>query len=223
MRKPIYNLLLHGIGKPDRNLENGEEKFWITKDSFLRILDFLVNRNDVLLTWDDGNISDASIALPALLERGMKAKFFVSVSNLGKCGYLNSQDTQELIDNGMIVGSHGMYHKNWRCLGNRELADEIWTARDQLENILGYRVTNIAMPYGQYNRRILRMLRKADYEMVYTVDGLGAKAEDWLQPRYCLTKKDSFDTVRSMLNMPSRIFDNTLFALKKWVKRNRWI
>lgn len=222
-RPHVHNLLLHGIGQPERRLEKGEERFWLAEDCFLSILDILAARDDILITLDDGNTSDVSIVLPALLERGMKAKFFISVGMCGQRGYIDYRDARALIDKGMILGSHGMHHKNWRQLEDSELTDEIWTARDRLERMLGYHVADVAMPYGQYNRRILRRLREAGYDMVYTVDGLGAHTRDWLQPRYRLVKSDNPDTIQALLDTPLGLFNNITRACKRWVKRNRWV
>ena len=39
---------------------------WLDPDRFLRVLDSVVGRDDVRITFDDGNASDVEHALPAL-------------------------------------------------------------------------------------------------------------------------------------------------------------
>ena len=62
----VVNLTVHGIGAHTRALEPGEQAVWITVDQFERALDRIAGRDDVRLTFDDGNLSDVEIALPML-------------------------------------------------------------------------------------------------------------------------------------------------------------
>ena len=65
----VVILTVHGIGTPVRTLEPGEDAAWVSSTQFEMVLDAAVGRNDVWITFDDGNASDVEIALPRLLER----------------------------------------------------------------------------------------------------------------------------------------------------------
>src|SRR5262245_37046734 len=67
MRSPeIINLSFHGVGTPPlAPREPGEHDYWIGHDGFLAVLDEVVGRDDVRLSFDDGNASDVEAALPA--------------------------------------------------------------------------------------------------------------------------------------------------------------
>lgn len=66
------------------------------------------------ITCNDGNLSDATIALPALAARGLKASFFVRVGRIGQPGYLDAAALREQLSAGMTIGSHGWHHVDWR-------------------------------------------------------------------------------------------------------------
>ena len=58
------------VGTPERPLEPGELDVWVGHEQFVSLLDAAAERDDVTLTFDDGNASDLEQALPALRERG---------------------------------------------------------------------------------------------------------------------------------------------------------
>ena len=73
----VVNVTVHGIGAPARPLDDGEDQVWISVEQFEGLLDAAVGRPDVTVTFDDGNLSDLEIGLPRLLERGLKARFYI--------------------------------------------------------------------------------------------------------------------------------------------------
>ena len=73
----MINFCFHGIGTPGRDLEPDEDQFWIGREHFEELLSVAQELPSVELSFDDGNASDFSIALPALVERGLTASFFV--------------------------------------------------------------------------------------------------------------------------------------------------
>ena len=115
----------HGIGPTSREVESGEQGVWLETASFERALDALASAPRREITFDDGNISDLEIALPRLVERGMKATFFVCAGRIGESSFLDVRDMQRLRDAGMTIGSHGMDHVPWRGLDAERLRIEL--------------------------------------------------------------------------------------------------
>jgi len=222
MKRYVHNLVFHGVGEPDDIGVNGRRRFWTTQGRFTQMLDRLRHCEDVVLTFDDGNISDVSIALPALLQHGLTARFFITTDLLGQPGYLEPAQVSQLADHGMIIGSHSVRHVNWRHLDPDDLRYEVTHSREVLEALVCRPVTEIAMPSGQYNRSVLRVLRDAGYQKVYTVDGPWARADDWLQARFPITCRDTADSVVAILKAPRHGWDETKRAGKRWIKKNRW-
>jgi peptidoglycan/xylan/chitin deacetylase (PgdA/CDA1 family) len=214
------NLTFHGVGELPRAPEREEERFWLDLDSFGSVLDAIVDRPDVRITFDDGNISDVAHALPALRRRGLNATFFVVAGRLGSPGFLDEQGVRTLLDAGMTIGCHGMRHRPWRGLDNSALREELVVARQALEAIVEQPVTEAACPFGSYDRRVLAFLRRRGYERVYTSDRGPTRRDAWLQPRTSLESGDGAETVERTLSnglSPFRVLSaQPKLVAKRW-------
>ncbi len=195
----LVNICFHGIGTPQRELEPGEDRYWITADSYLRILDEVAGRTDVRLSFDDGNASDLELGLPGLLDRGLSAAFFPIAGRMGAAGSLSATDVRTLAKNGMTIGTHGMRHRPWRGLTAGERAAELVEARRELAEAAGAPVTEAALPLGRYDRTVLGELRRLGYARVYSSDRRKTRPGAWLQPRFSVTREDDAASVRAMV------------------------
>ncbi|MER7127978.1 polysaccharide deacetylase family protein [Streptosporangium saharense] len=182
----VVNLTVHGIGPTDRELDPGEDQTWVSVEQFEQVLDAVVGREDVRITFDDGNASDLEIGLPRLLERGLTAEFFVLAGLLGEPGRLDESGVLELQAAGMRIGSHGWAHRDWRKLDAEQAVQEISEANRFLGSLVGGPVSRVAIPFGSYDRRVLSRLRRADVTRAYTSDGGRARPGSWLQARNSL-------------------------------------
>jgi peptidoglycan/xylan/chitin deacetylase (PgdA/CDA1 family) len=191
------NILFHGIGTPGRELEPGEEHYWVGRGQFESLLDEVVSWPQTRLSFDDSNSSDVEIALPALVERGLTADFFVLAGRLGQPGSLGEDDLHTLAGSGMTVGSHGMHHHPWRGLDPATIDEELVAARDRLAGVLGRPVTTVGCPLGRYDRGTLAALRRLGYRTVFTSDRRPARPGSWLQPRFSVYRDDSPQTLRA--------------------------
>ncbi len=184
----IVNLTVHGIGTPMRDLDPGEDAVWITVEQFEDVLDVVQHRPDVRVTFDDGNESDLEIALPHLLKRGLTAQFFVPAGLLGLPGRLSQDAVRELVRAGMSIGSHGWAHRDWRRLKPDRVPEEMTEARRLLEEIAGGPVSAVSVPFGSYDRHVLRRLRDAGTARIYTSDGGRARPDAVVQARTSLRR-----------------------------------
>jgi len=141
-------LTFHGIGSPMRELEPSESDVWLTHDRFVSVLDAVAGRDDVRITFDDGNASDVEHALPALRERGLRATFFIVASRIGAAGFLDAEAIRELTAAGMAIGCHGMRHRRWAQLDDGSLREELVDARAMIERIVGHAVLEAGCPVG---------------------------------------------------------------------------
>lgn len=190
----VVNLTFHGVGEPRRAIAPSEEAYWIEPWLFLAILDRAADAS-VALTFDDGNVSDVELALPALVDRHLSATFFLAVGLLDSPGYLRRNDVEALVAAGMSIGLHGHAHRPWPALGVSELQFELEDARLELERLSGTAVDVAACPFGRYNRTVLARLRKRGFRRVYTSDGGLASADAWLQPRNTVRRMSAADIV----------------------------
>jgi peptidoglycan/xylan/chitin deacetylase (PgdA/CDA1 family) len=218
--QPTINLTFHGIGARARALADGEPDVWLGRERFLAMLDVVDGRDDVHITFDDGNASDVEQALPALRDRGLTGTFFLVAGRLGEPGFVDAAGVRALAEAGMRVGCHGMRHRPWRGLDAAALHEELIEARRTLEDVLGAPVTEAACPFGAYDRRVLRALRLGGYRRVYTSDGGAAGPQDWLQPRTTLRAGGTAEGLRELLagatTLPGALVRGARLGIKRW-------
>jgi peptidoglycan/xylan/chitin deacetylase (PgdA/CDA1 family) len=218
----VLNLCFHGIGAPGRELEPDEEDYWIEPAQFEELLDVIVRFPSVRISFDDGNSSDTELALPALQRQNLTATFFILSGRLGLPGSLTAADVRGLALANMTVGSHGARHRPWRTMSARELHAELAGARRAIAEAAGQPVDQVACPFGSYDRRVLSAIRRHGFSRVYTVDGLPASSNAWLQARYSVRATDTPADIERRARSPR---EKTLSAAvqlgKSFVKRWR--
>jgi len=216
----IINYCFHGIGRCVTEREPGEARYWITEEFFLRVLDEVVGRPNVRLSFDDGNVSDSALALPALKERGLTATFFALAGRLDDPSSLGAAELQQLRAAGMDLGSHGWAHVPWRGLNESDARRELVDAREALADASAGQIDVAAMPLGRYDRTLLNRLRRADYRAVFTSDRMPARPDSWMQARYSVTAADSVASVMATLSnrVRPRDFRNLAASLVKRVR-----
>ena len=215
MAGSVVILTVHGIGPTARSLDIDEDRTWVTVKQFEHVLDAAVGRPDVLITFDDGNISDVEIALPRLLERGLSAEFFVLAGLLGEPGRLDAADVRELHGAGMRVGSHGWAHRDWRRIDPSLHKQEFRDSCRVLAELTGRSVSRVAIPFGSYDRHVLRHLRRAAITRAFTSDGGRARPNSWLQPRTSLRTDIGPDWVQNIVDSrPSLVQRNRRIAAR---------
>jgi len=214
-----FNLTFHGLGAPGSTILEMERRYWLAEVAFDRILDRAMLWSDACITFDDGNLSDFTVALPQLLKRQLHGNFFVLAGRLNSPGYLGSHELRQLLAAGMEIGSHGMHHRSWRRLPEGDLRQEIVDAKARLEDLLGIPITQAACPFGEYGRAALRMLADAGFQRVYTSDRGWAKSSAWLQPRNTVTATTAIEDLEAVRAWPGP--KQWLHHVKLSVKRRR--
>lgn len=214
MVRAILNF--HGIGTPSRPLSAAEASFWLDLTAFRNVLDrvaALPADRRPMLTFDDGNASDMNHAAPELARRGLTARFFLLSSRLDQPYFLTSGQVADLVAAGHSIGLHGADHVDWRGLDAAGRHREFVVAREALEDASGTFVDTAAIPFGRYDRHVLRHLRAAGFSGVYTSDKGAARPGAWLRPRNCLQRA-----------MDTRAVEGCLTGQIPWPRKpRRWI
>jgi len=199
------SICFHGVGVPGPGIDSGAADYFVSRDVFLAVLDEVMQHPSVDLTFDDGYASDVDIVLPALSERGLRARFFPLAGRLHSPGYVDAVGVRALASAGMALGSHGMRHRSWRGLDAASTREELAVARSVIAGAAGQPVTSVACPFGAYDRHVLAALREHGYSLVFTSDRRRARAGAWLQPRYSIRRNDTVRTVRDDILAPQSL------------------
>jgi peptidoglycan/xylan/chitin deacetylase (PgdA/CDA1 family) len=217
----VINLCFHGIGRPGRELEPGEADYWVDERGFAAALDLVADRDDVRISFDDGNASDVEVGLPALVERGLTGRFFLLAGRVGRAGSVDRDGIRALVAAGMAVGTHGMAHRPWSGTEGFDRHAELIDARVLLSAWAGVRVDTAACPLGRYDRHVLADLRELGYRTVFTSDRRRSPAAAWLQHRYSVRCDDTPVTLRREVLEPPSSAERGLAAIKGKVKQWR--
>jgi peptidoglycan/xylan/chitin deacetylase (PgdA/CDA1 family) len=221
----------HGIGDPHSKVEAGERPYWIDAGDMRRIFKRVAElRNgvalpegglpEILITFDDGNLSDMTLALPELVKNNLTATFFVCVGRMNDPHYLNEAGILELLKAGMTIGNHGMYQRNLTTLSEREFEIEIDEAGKFLSDLTGSTISEVAIPYGAYNRRVLNWLQAKPLTAIFTSDRGLTSNEHRIKSRESITNTMSKMPMPDMLLGPRSLAKNlrttVVGAYKRW-------
>lgn len=161
-------LMYHSIGE-NIDTETGAKLYAVSLNDFKNQLSFISTLSEKpIITFDDGFEDTCTMALPLLKEYGLKAYFFIVVSKIGECGYIQWEQLKELTQAGMIIGSHGMTHRCLIELDDKALDYELKTSKKILENATGQTIAYFSLPKGYYNALVLRKIKEAGYTKVFT-------------------------------------------------------
>jgi peptidoglycan/xylan/chitin deacetylase (PgdA/CDA1 family) len=121
------------------------------------------------ITFDDGHVSNLEYAVPALLERGLKARFFITAGWTGSApGYMGAGELRALHSAGQFVGAHGWSHTLLTHCSSEQLRNELRRPKRTLEDILGVEIDTMSLPGGRYNRKVLEACQAEGYKVIYT-------------------------------------------------------
>ena len=159
----------------------------------------------IIITFDDGNYSDYSIAFHILRKHRFGATFFVTVGRIGTRDYLNWDHLKEMIDGGMSIQSHSLNHFFLSDLSNGNLQKELTESKKNLEDKFSLPVHFISLPGGFYSRRVLKAAQGAGYKGVATsgpgLNRLGTLEEEFkLYKRFVITRKIRMDGFREIVH-----------------------
>lgn len=161
--------MYHTIGVEELP-ETGAKRYSVMPTSFQAQMEIVSKHNDILLTFDDGDITNYSQALPVLKSLGLKAHFFIIPARVGTKGYMGWQEIKALQKANMSIGAHGMTHRILTMLSDVELWQELKGSKCALEESLGGTISDLSIPRGIYDTRVITMARKAGFTRVFTSD-----------------------------------------------------
>lgn len=126
---------------------------------------------DVIVTFDDGHVSNVEHALPVLRRLKLRAYFFVTTDFIAKRSHFcDWDDLGVLLNSDMIVGSHGTSHRFFDDMTQVEMQQELSESKQVIEQQLGNNVHSISFPGGRYTSSVMSCARAQGYEQIYGSD-----------------------------------------------------
>jgi peptidoglycan/xylan/chitin deacetylase (PgdA/CDA1 family) len=115
-----------------------------------RLVDVLStpSRGRFVLTFDDGYLTDYTVAFARLAERGWPGCFFVIASQVGASRALGWRELREMAAAGMEIGSHSLTHPFLHHADPDEIRREFGESKRILEDGLGQAVHFASLPRG---------------------------------------------------------------------------
>ncbi|MHA4806932.1 polysaccharide deacetylase family protein [Flavitalea flava] len=118
----------------------------------------------VMLTFDDTDEDQYTVAFPELKKLGFKAVFFIMTVSLNRLPhYMTKEQVKELYTAGNVIGSHTWDHHNVKKYQGNDWAIQIDKPTKQLEAITGTPIRYFAYPFGLWNPQAIPELKKRGF------------------------------------------------------------
>jgi peptidoglycan/xylan/chitin deacetylase (PgdA/CDA1 family) len=125
-------------------------------------------QGSIVVTFDDGSVSDWTVAAPVLQAHGFTATFYVTSGFIDTPGHLSSEQLRSLADAGFEIGCHSATHRFLTHATDEELHREVVGSRDRIHDVTGRAVSHFSCPGGRWNRRVQDAVRAAGYRSMAT-------------------------------------------------------
>jgi peptidoglycan/xylan/chitin deacetylase (PgdA/CDA1 family) len=134
----------------------------------------------VMLTYDDTDEEQFSIAKPEMDKYGFKGVYFIMTISMNRPKYMTKEQIKQLADEGHVIASHTWDHhrvdrlKNENTIeyrGKKQVVNEwdfqLANTKKDLEAITGKPVEYFAYPFGIWSQEALPEIEKRGYKMAF--------------------------------------------------------
>jgi len=144
-----------------------------------------------VLSFDDGHISNYTVAFPMLAARGWPGCFFIVASRVGAPRALGWRELREMAAAGMEIGSHSLTHPFLHRASAADIRREFGESKRILEDGLGQPVTLASLPYGTAGEDTCAVMTELGYRALCTSEpGLVSPHTDRLAlPRIAIKQR----------------------------------
>ncbi|SFV33390.1 polysaccharide deacetylase family protein [Thermoflavifilum thermophilum] len=133
----------------------------------------------VMITFDDNDGEQFTIAKPTLDQYGFKGVFFIMTVTMGKPHYMNKEQIKQLAVEGHQIGLHTWDHHMVTRYTEQDWVKQLDEPKKMLEQLIGKPIPYFAYPYGVWNEEAIAELKKRNIKMAFQ---LSSK----IDPRYPL-------------------------------------
>lgn len=174
------------------------------------------HNKDIVITFDDGHVSNHILAAPILKEFGFKAEFYITTDWTDSENFLSQKQIHSLHDSGMVIGSHGMSHRFLSDLSEGEAKQELQKSKEILENITGDMVTTFAAPGGRINKQVLKSVKELNYTISCCSQAGVYKPQNdkHMIPRFAIKRDTCFEDFKNIVNQDKNYIRKTILRVK---------
>lgn len=122
----------------------------------------------LILSFDDGHVTNYQHAFPILARYGFPGEFFVTSDWMGTPNYMSPAQLRELVAAGSSVQAHGASHRFLSELDDENLRAELAGPRAAIGDAIGSEVTGLAYPGGRFDARVEAMAKELGYRSTCT-------------------------------------------------------
>lgn len=175
-------------------------------EAFEKVVNKRLNGDELVITFDDGYEDNLIHAFPILNKYNATATIFI-ISGLIDKYYrdqkmLNKKQIIELKREGIEIGSHTVTHPNLTVISKDQLKEELIQSKNELETIIGDKVTSFAYPGGIYDKNVIDMCKKIGYKIGCTIfhDFYIDRNKQFEIPRITIYTDDSIFDIQAKIN-----------------------
>ncbi|MDB5061588.1 MAG: polysaccharide deacetylase [Mucilaginibacter sp.] len=141
-------------------------------------------KKPIMLTFDDTDLDQFTIAVPEMKKYGFKGVFFVMTVSIGRPHYMNKEQIKQLSDAGNVIGSHTWDHHNFKKFTGKDWETQIDKPTKKLEEITGKKITYFAYPFGLWNLQGIPELKKRGFVAAFQL----AEKRDATEPLFTIRR-----------------------------------
>jgi peptidoglycan/xylan/chitin deacetylase (PgdA/CDA1 family) len=173
----------------------------------------------VMITYDDTDEEQFSIAKPEMDKYGFKGVYFLMTISIGRKNYMTKEQIKQLADEGHAVASHTWDHhrvdryKLENTIEERGVKkvvndwdQQLAKTKKDIEAITGKPVVDFAYPFGIWSKEGIPEIKSRGYRMAFQL----STQRDSLQPLY---------TVRRMIVSPQWSAEGMIRVMKSTFSR----
>ena len=177
------------------------------------------NRALFTTSWDDGHPLDARLA-ELLSRHRFQGTFYAPLSNREGLPVMPAAEMRRL-GQGFEIGSHTIDHCPLKTVDATEARRQIVEGKNELERILGHRVSGFCYPLGQYTPRLRQMVIDAGFDYARTTAKYHRTlpADPFCMPTTILFyPRGPLPDRRSVLGKARRLFVRNVIRRGEWVR-----
>ena len=138
----------------------------------------------VMLTYDDTDEEQFSIAKGVMDKYGFKGVYFLMTISMNRPRYMTKDQIKQLSDEGHVIAGHTWDHHMVTKLQGDDWNTQLIKPREQIKSITGKDITYFAYPFGIWNPSVIPEIKKANYKMAFIL----SSKRDTTEPLYTIRR-----------------------------------